>query len=88
MNLTTAIIVSALIGLVLFDFWVIAKKGKPESISAHIIRTFRKQPLVLFLSGMLIGHLVWSMKTEDVYRDTECKSKELTQHKQTAVDAD
>jgi len=76
MNLTVLIIVTTAIFLAIFDVYIIAKKGKQESISAHIIRGSKKYPLVVLLFGILLGHLFWSMNTEDIYYNTECITKE------------
>jgi hypothetical protein len=65
MNLTIIFIISAAVIAGLFDIWVIAKKGKYESISAHVIRGSKKYPLVVLLFGVLLGHLFWSMDTFD-----------------------
>jgi len=58
--------------LVIFDMWVIAKKGKQESISAYVIRGSRKYPLLVLSFGVLLGHLFWSMRTDDAYYNTKC----------------
>ena len=76
MNLTIMIIIATAIFLVIFDVYIIAKKGKQESISAHIIRGSFKYPLVVLLFGMLLGHLFFSMATEDIYYNTECITKD------------
>lgn len=54
-----------LVAIVVFDFYIIATKGKKESISAHIIRLSHKYPSIPFLLGMVCGHLFWSMNTSD-----------------------
>jgi len=71
MSATTIYMMIAFGGLILsifiFDIWVIKKKGPQESISAYLIRGFRKFPIVNFLVGLafgiLVGHLFWSMDT-------------------------
>lgn len=75
MNLTILIIFITAVFLIIFDVFIIAKKGKQESISAHIIRGSKKFPLVVLCFGILLGHLFWSMKTEDIYYNTECITK-------------
>ena len=72
MNLTLIFIFSVIGLVVAFDIYIIAKKGKSESVSAHIIRSGRKYPLVVLITGILLGHLFWSMKTEDIYKDIDC----------------
>ena len=76
MNLTIMIIIATAIFLVIFDVYIIAKKGKQESISAHIIRGSKKYPLLVLCFGILLGHLFWSMSTEDIYYNTECITKD------------
>lgn len=72
MNLTVSVLIVTALFLVLFDVWIISKKGKPESLSAHIIRMSRQMPLLTLLFGILLGHLFWSMRTEDIYHNTKC----------------
>ena len=54
-----------LISIVIFDFWVIAKKGKQASLSAWMIRYSKKFPIMPFLLGIAFGHLTWSMSDFD-----------------------
>lgn len=58
-----------ILGLVVFiaayDFYIIYKEGKKESISAWIIRLSHKYPSIPFLLGFVCGHLFWSMDTAD-----------------------
>ena len=65
MSTTMIFIVAVLAAGVLFDVWVIWKKGKQSSISAYIIRIFRKYPMVTLGTGIVIGHLAWSMSDFD-----------------------
>jgi hypothetical protein len=65
MNLTVLFITVVFIAVAVFDVYIIAKKGKKESISAHIIRASHAHPLLPFLLGIVCGHLFWSMKTAD-----------------------
>ena len=82
MSLTAIFIVCTAVIWAVFDVWVIAKKGNSESISAHIIRLARKWPLFPLLSGILLGHFFWSMPTESVYKNTECKKVESERTRQ------
>lgn len=72
MNLTVLFIVCTFLAIVIFDIWVIMKNGKQESISAHIIRGSKQYPLLVLLFGIVLGHLFWSMRTEDIYPNTKC----------------
>jgi len=72
MSITLIVMIAATLILVIFDMWVIAKKGKQESISAYVIRGSRKYPLLVLAFGVLLGHLFWSMRTDDAYYNTEC----------------
>jgi hypothetical protein len=76
MNITLIVLVVVTLFLVIFDVYIIAKKGKQESISAHIIRGSRNYPLLVLAFGVLLGHLFWSMKTEDIYYNTKCITEE------------
>jgi hypothetical protein len=77
MNLTITFMIAGVVIVALFDVYIILKKGKSESISAHVIRGSHKYPLLVLLCGMVLGHLFWNMKTVDIYGKTECiQSKE------------
>ncbi len=73
MSATALFMTVLLVVIVVFDIFIIAKKGKQESISAYIIRGSYKYPLAVLLFGILLGHLFWSMKTEDIYYNTKCE---------------
>lgn len=73
MNLTVMFLIIIALSLALFDVWIIYKKGKHESISAHIIRGSKAYPLIVLLFGIVLGHLFWSMKTEDIYNNVKCE---------------
>jgi predicted permease len=72
MNLTVLFMIVIASIIAIFDVYIILKKGKQESISAHIIRGSKNFPLLVLLFGILLGHLFWSMKTEDIYYNTKC----------------
>ncbi len=58
------------------DIWLIRKYGKQATYSANIIRFFTKHKkgfVTGFLIGFVFGHLFWSMPTESVYPNKECK---------------
>ena len=63
MNLTILFCAIVVAAIAIFDVWIILKKGKQESISAHIIRASHKYPMLPFLLGIVCGHLFWSMDT-------------------------
>lgn len=65
MNLTLIFILALIVSVAVFDVVIIFKKGKQESISAHIIRASKKYPSIPFLLGFLCGHLFWSMSDQD-----------------------
>lgn len=73
MDVTVVFIVAIAIIIAVYDFYIIAKKGKHHSVSAVLIRWFRDYPVITFMFGLLCGHLLWSMRTEDIYNDVECK---------------
>jgi len=71
--MTIIFILSIVLLVAIFDTWVILTKGKHESISAYVIRGSKAYPLIVFLCGIVAGHLLWSMKTEDIYKDVKCR---------------
>jgi hypothetical protein len=78
MNLTVLFLIIIAVSLALFDVYIIWKKGKQESISAHIIRGSKKYPLLVLLFGIVLGHLFWSMNIEDIYYNTKCEKTYTT----------
>jgi len=69
MNLTVIFIFSIVVVCALFDVWIIWKKGKRESISAHVIRGSKNFPLLVLAFGILLGHLFWNMDDRDIYEN-------------------
>jgi hypothetical protein len=67
MNLTVAFIIFLVVIIAIFDVYIIAKKGKQESISAHIIRMSHQYPSIPFLIGFVAGHLWWRMSDVAVW---------------------
>jgi|TARA_R110000851_G_scaffold298994_8_gene454817 hypothetical protein len=65
MTVTAIFMLIAVLSIAIFDVFIIAKKGKYESISAYIIRGSKKYPLVVLLLGIVLGHLFWSMDSFD-----------------------
>ena len=72
MSLSLIFLISLAVTVAIFDVWIIAKKGKPASLSAEVIRLSKKMPLVTLLFGILLGHLFWSMRTDDIYENIKC----------------
>lgn len=73
MSITPIFIWVIIASLIVFDAIIIWRKGKYESISAHVIRASYKYPLIVLLFGIVLGHLFWSMKTEDWSGKTPCE---------------
>jgi Flp pilus assembly protein protease CpaA len=67
MNITLVFIVVTVITVAVFDVWVMLKKGKSESVSAHLIRASHKYPSIPFIFGFIAGHLFWRMREVDVF---------------------
>jgi hypothetical protein len=62
--------------MIVFDIYIIKKKGKSASISASVIRVVNANRLVFFLIfslGVVCGHLFWAMPTESIYNDVKCE---------------
>ena len=71
MNITILFMIGLVAAIAVFDVWVIANKGKRESISAHLIRLSHKHPSIPFIIGFICGHLFWKMSDADVYQAVE-----------------
>lgn len=72
MSITLLFILVVIVAVAIFDVWVIFAKSKQESISAYIIRGSKKYPLVTLIVGVVIGHLYWPMRTDDIYYNAKC----------------
>jgi len=61
-----------------YDIFIIKKHGKKASLSAWIIRSSYKYPSFVAVSmlalGITLGHLMWRMKSLNIY---ECSSPEI-----------
>lgn len=75
MNTTIIFIVVIVLAIAVFDVYIIASKGKYESISAHIIRLSKKAPLLVLIFGIVLGHLFWSMSSFDFLPHEEIVKK-------------
>jgi len=66
--------------LIIFDIYIIKKKGKSGSISASVIRVVnknRKEFFIVLSIGIVLGHLFWSMPTESVYKNVKCEKVKI-----------
>lgn len=73
MSITLVFIIVIVLAIAVFDLWIIFKSGKHESISAYIIRGSKTYPLLVLLFGIVLGHLFWSMRTDDIYPNVKCQ---------------
>lgn len=65
-KITPLFILIVVVVCIAFDFFIIGQQGKPESISATVIRWAYDYPSIPFAVGFLCGHLFWKMKDTDV----------------------
>jgi len=42
-----------------WEAWTLMNERKADTISESVWRAVRKQPLIPFLLGLLMGHLLW-----------------------------
>ena len=66
---TVIFILTMVVAIVVFDFYIIAKMGAQESISAYLIRWSHDYPSIPFLLGFTSGHLFWRMSDNRVYKE-------------------
>lgn len=69
MNIFLYVAAAFIIFIIVWDIILISRKGKYYSISANIIRYFKKYPVASFFLGLVLGglagHLTWSMSDFD-----------------------
>lgn len=65
MSITPLFMLIATLIIIIYDVYIIAKKGKYYSISAYVIRGSKQYPLIVLAFGILLGHLFWSMSSFD-----------------------
>lgn len=65
MSETVIFLIIIALAMIIFDIYIIVKKGARESISAYVIRGSKKYPLLVLCFGVLLGHLFWSMSSFD-----------------------
>ena len=62
-----------------YDVYAIYKGGTEASISAFIIQTAYKMPFGVYMvgltNGILIGHLFWRMKSNEMTKDIDNQNK-------------
>lgn len=76
--MTAYFIMGLVLVITFYDFYIIKKKGKYNSISAFIIRWSKKYASIPFLLGFICGHLFWSMDTGE----SQFEGAKLDQYKQ------
>lgn len=71
-------LICIVLAVIVFDVILITTKGKQHSISAWSIRISYKYPSIVFIVafalGFVFGHIMWRMKTLDIY---SCDSGEV-----------
>jgi uncharacterized metal-binding protein len=72
---TVIFILALVVAVIVFDVFIITKKGKQSSISAYIIKATKKYASVGLILGYVLGHLTWSMSDFDWMPDDLIKSK-------------
>lgn len=74
----TFFVIPALIVLILiYDVWVIIQGGPEASISALLIKSAYEMPFMVYciglFNGILVGHLFWRMKSNDMTKEIDKK---------------
>ena len=52
-------LVATLLAVGAYDWWLYLTEGPSATISAEVLSTSRKWPVVPLLVGILMGHLFW-----------------------------
>jgi hypothetical protein len=59
MTLTWDVIVAVIALLILYDIWVVCKKGADATISWTMYTKAQQYPIIGFGIGVVMGHLFW-----------------------------
>lgn len=66
---TVIFIISILVLIGVFDFYIIFEGGKEASISHTLIEWSYEYPSFTFLLGFTMGHLFWRMRSTKILQD-------------------
>lgn len=62
---TDKVLLGATAALLVYEAWTLVNSEAKDTISERTWRASAKRPLVPFLLGALMGHLIW--QSQDVY---------------------
>lgn len=59
MSLAIMGVLISIVGLIIFDIFLVVKKGWKETISFQVYILSRDNPIIPFAIGVVMGHLFW-----------------------------
>ena len=57
--MTTAILVTVIVMLALYDLFIAIRRGYTATISYVILQASLKYPIIPFTAGVITGHILW-----------------------------
>lgn len=58
-NITEIVIFSTIIILIIYDIFILLKKGSKYTISSVLLELGKKYPIIPFFLGIVFGHIFW-----------------------------
>lgn len=65
MKLAGFTVLFAIVLILVVDLFIVMKYGYAVSVSAFVNKTAREWPIVTFLAGVVVGHLVWPLAKDN-----------------------
>ncbi len=59
-HLTVAFIVGIAVIITIYDVWTLWRRGYTTTISWNLLLIGRRFPIIPFIFGVLVGHVLWS----------------------------
>ena len=56
---TVAVFTTALLLVIVYDIWTLAKRGHSTTISFNLLYFAKRYPIIAFAFGVVVGHLWW-----------------------------
>lgn len=63
-NLSFAIMGITVAFLIIYDIWIIFKRGYSDTISWTLFAWSKRYPIIPFAIGVVIGHLFWNVEID------------------------
>lgn len=75
MSFTLAFIIVTLVVIFGVDLWLLVKKGYKATVSATLLDMSMKFPIIAFLLGVVMGHILWPNLAMVKEAEDRCKQE-------------